>query len=550
MRATNSGLATGLGILSNSKVQGLLVIVILVIVALGVYSFPRPHVEKKLVVDFWYESSGHWPQSADQAVLYKTQLERTGLITVNLHAADWATFRKMQRVDENLPVFLVAWPPDYYDPDDYAILLNSRLDAFHTNYRNPEMDRLVEKSRVTLDSATRGQLYDQIQKMMVNDVPFVPIWQGDVFAVTKPEVRGVVIDMQLHMNYWPIECPRDTLIVGTTDSVATNLDIVGGGGAFAAQVIKNTGATLVYVRPGSEGGPEDFVPGLATEWSASPDGLEWTFDLRQGVKFYDGTEFNATHVKYSFDRSLGLYLPISLQASLGYRDIIDNVEVTSKYEVVFHLKIPFAPFLSLMTCSASYIVNPELAPMDKEVEYVEGDARASNPNDLGPYVLTSWIRKSGKDYQIQYEANPNYWNSTGGYPKTKHIVFRCYSDSTALALAMKAGDIDMAFRQIEVADIKEFESDPNMKVWRFTAAFVEFICFQHNIAPFDNPKVRQAIAAALNREELVDTVFLGQAEPLYSVIPNGMIFHQDTYKILGDGNISLAVSILKELGYG
>ena len=312
----------------------------------------------------------------------------------------------------------------------------------------------------------------------------------------------------------------------------------------------NTGAALVYIRPGSQAGPEDFVPGLATRWSVSPDGLEWTFDLRQGVKFYDGPELNATHVKYSFDRSLSLYLPTGLQAILGYKDIIESIDVSSKYQILFHLKIPFAPFLPLMTCYASYIVNPKLAPMDRAVEYADGDARASNPNDLGPYVLTSWTRKSGKDYQIQYDVNPNYWNSTGGYPKTKHIVVKCYSDSTSLALAMKAGDIDMAYRQLEAADIRGFESDPTVKVWRGRGADIQFICFQENIPPFDNPKVRQAIAAALDRRELVDTVFLGQVEPLYSVIPNGMIFHQDAYKKLGDGNISLAVSMLKELGYG
>jgi peptide/nickel transport system substrate-binding protein len=292
------------------------------------------------------------------------------------------------------------------------------------------------------------------------------------------------------------------------------------------------------------------MPGLATKWSASSDGLTWTFDLRQGVKFSDGTEFDASAVKYSFDRSLSLYLPDSSQAGIGYKDIIDSVEVKSKYQVVFHLKIPFAPFLSLMAFQGSYIVNPKYAPMDKAVNYVEGDARASNPNDLGPYLLTSWTRKAGKDYEMRYDVNPNYWGIADGYPKTKHIITRFYSDATALALAMRSGDIDMAFRQIAATDIKTFQTDPKVRVWEGTGAFIQYICFQEKIPPFDNPKVRQAIAAALNRKELVDTVFLGQAVPLYSMIPNGMAFHKDAYKDLGDANISLTVKILQDLGYG
>ena len=529
--------------------QGFLIIAILVIVsALGAYYYSSPQPKRELLVDLWYESSGHYPQSEDQAVLIKTQLERTGIVTVNLHGADWASYRK-NRAAETMPVYLTGWPPDYLDPDDYVLIMNSKLDPYHTNYRNPEMDGLITQARVAWDPATRNQLYEQIQKIMVDEAPIVPVWQGTSWAVTAPDVRGVALDMAGYLRYWLIESPRDTLVIGTTDSVATNIDVAEAD-YFGTHVIMNTGAALVYIKPGSGANPEDFVPGLATRWSASPDGLVWTLDLRQGVKFYDGTEFDATHVKYSFDRSMALYLPLSLQVVIGYKEIIDRVEVTSKYQVVFHLKIPFAPFLSLMASPGSFIVNPKLAPMDRSVSYVEGDARASNPNDLGPYVLTSWIRKAGKDYEMRYDANPNYWGTTDGYPKTRHIVLRFYSDATALALAVKSGDIDIAYRQLTAPDIKNFQTDPTVRVWEGAGAYIMFLCFQEKIPPFDNPKVRQAIAAALDRKELVDTVFLGQAEPLYSIIPSGMAFHQEAFKTLGDANISLTVSLLQELGYG
>jgi peptide/nickel transport system substrate-binding protein len=352
------------------------------------------------------------------------------------------------------------------------------------------------------------------------------------------------------MDYWLIESPRDTLIVGTTDSIDTSLDPAEGYTYLDNNVMQNVGAGLVYIKPGSPAGPDDFEPGLATSWSASSDGLTWTFNLRQGVKFSDGKEFDADSVKYSFDRSMGLALPDGAQVGIGYMDIIDKVEVTSKYQVVFHLKFAFSPFLSLMAFQPSFIVNPKYAPMDQAVYYVEGNARASNPNDLGPYLLTSWDRRGGKEYEMRFDVNPNYWGLKDGYPKTKHVIMRFYADTTALALAMQSGDVDMAYRQIGSTDTKSFMTKPNVKVWQGPGTTIQYLCFNVKDPRYADPKVRQAIAAALDRKELVDTVFLGLAKPLYSMIPDGMAFHEDAFKTLGDANITLTVSILQELGYG
>jgi peptide/nickel transport system substrate-binding protein len=195
------------------------------------------------------------------------------------------------------------------------------------------------------------------------------------------------------------------------------------------------------------------------------------------------------------------------------------------------------------------MVNPKLAPNTpgQAVQYVDGDAKASNPNDFGPYMLTEWSRKAGKDYEMKLDANPNYFDAAN--VKNKHIIIKFYSDATALALAIKSGDIDMAFRQLTATDIKSMQSDSSLKVWEGTGAFIQYVCFQEKMAPFDNAKFRQAFAAALNRQELVDTVFLGQAKPLYSMIPTGMAFHEDAYKTLGDANTTPLVTMLQEMGY-
>jgi len=242
-------------------------------------------------------------------------------------------------------------------------------------------------------------------------------------------------------------------------------------------------------------------------------------------------------------------MPDGPQVGLGYADIIASVEVTGLYQVVFHLKHPFAPFLALMAFSGSSIVNPKLAPntAGQAVQYAEGDARAGNPNDLGPYLLTEWSRKAGKDYEMKLDANPYYFNAAN--VKAQHVILKFYSDATALSLAIKSGDIDMAFRQLSSTDIQSMQSDSSVKVWEGTGAFIQYICFQEKMAPFDNAQFRQAFAQAIDRKELTQTVFLGQANPLYSMIPNGMAFQTDAYKTIGDANQAPLISMLQGMGY-
>ncbi|MEM3523666.1 MAG: ABC transporter substrate-binding protein [Thermoproteota archaeon] len=346
----------------------------------------------------------------------------------------------------------------------------------------------------------------------------------------------------------PVE-EESLLIMGTTDSVESCLDPARAYDFFGWEIIQSLGSGLVEYRPGATGAPGDIVPALATSWSVSEDGKVWTFNLRQGVKFDDGTEFNATHVKYTFDRGISIADEDGPFVGIGYGDIIENVTVVSKYVVKFHLKIPFSAFLSLLACQASYIVDPKYAPFDAVVEYKEGNPRGSHPMGLGPYVLTKWERVAGKDTEMRLEANPNYWNATGGYPKTKTIIIKFYADSAGLALAIDAGEIDIAFRQLSATDINNLKTKTHLKVWEGTGAFIQYLVLQTKRPPFDNPKIRQAVAAAINRTAIVETVFLGQVQKLYSMIPVGMFGYKNAFLKLGDPNYALTRELLSQLGY-
>jgi peptide/nickel transport system substrate-binding protein len=153
---------------------------------------------------------------------------------------------------------------------------------------------------------------------------------------------------------------------------------------------------------------------------------------------------------------------------------------------------------------------------------------------LGPYNLKSWTRVAGKDTEMTLEANPLYWNAGAGYPKTKTIVISFYADSPGLAMAITAGDVDVAFRQLSTNDITTMKTNTDLKVWEGTGAFIQYLCMQEKYAPFDNPTIRGAVAAAINRTTIVQTVFQGQAQKLYSMIPIGMFGHSDAFQAFGD----------------
>lgn len=348
---------------------------------------------------------------------------------------------------------------------------------------------------------------------------------------------------------------KDTLVMGTTDSVETTLDPANAYDYFGWEIIRSLGSGLVDYRPGATG-PSDIIPDLATNWSTSSDGLQWTFTLRQGVKYDDGTVFNATHVKYTFDRNMGINDSNGPFVGIGFSDIIQDVTVVDTYIVRFDLKIPFSPFLSLIAGQECVMVDPKYAPMhgtswttSDVINYTAGDGRASNPMGLGPYTLGNWTRVAGKDSQMTLVANPNYWNASAGIPKTKKIIIDFYADSTGLSLAITAGEIDIAFRQLGVTDINTMKNNANLKVWTGTGAFIQYLCFQEKYAPFNETAIRQAVGAAINRTALVNTVFQGQAQNLYSLIPIGMAGHTDAFQSLGDPNYTRTQELLAPFGY-
>ena len=344
----------------------------------------------------------------------------------------------------------------------------------------------------------------------------------------------------------PVMTP-DVIIFGTTDSVEASLDPAQSYDYFGWEIITALGQGLVEIVPGSSAGADDIRGALASSWTVSTDKKTWDFTLRQGLIYADGKPFNASCVKWAFDRNIDMALEDGPQLNMGYGDIIDSVEVTGDYTVRFNLKIAFAPFLQLMSCAASYITHPDYKDDTDYVHYDETDGAGSHPNGLGPYLLSNWTRSGGTDVLMRLDANPNYWNAS--LPRTQTIIIQFFSTDTALAAALTSGEVDIAYRHLTPAQVNTFRTNANFKVWEGVGASIQYLLFQQRTYPYNETLIRQGIAAALNRTNIATTVFEGTVDPLYSVIPAGMAYHRPSFEVYGEANYTFTQECLEVYGY-
>jgi peptide/nickel transport system substrate-binding protein len=167
--------------------------------ALEAYGYDE---NNKLVVELYYESSGHYPSSAEQAAVYKSDLEASGVITVNLNSAEWPTYRE-QRNAGTMDVFIYGWYPDYIDPDNYAFLpFASWLNlGFNSTHGGVEQNALwVEGRSVPADE--REAVYFELQDLQAEECSCIPLWQGKTNCVAKPNVKGIVLDITVNWRHW------------------------------------------------------------------------------------------------------------------------------------------------------------------------------------------------------------------------------------------------------------------------------------------------------------------------------------------------------------
>ncbi len=317
---------------------------------------------------------------------------------------------------------------------------------------------------------------------------------------------------------------KNVIVIGVTDKV-TDMDPANAYDFMTWEVLSNVMEGLVKYKPGTL----QIEPALAVNWTVKGNGTIWIFKLRKGLKFADGTPLTAQNVVWSIKR----VMRIKGDPSWLVCDFVKDVKALDNYTVVFYLKKPISYFLALLTDPPYFPVNPKYPP-DK----IASDATWGG---AGPYKIAKFIR----DQEIVLVPNPYYYG-----PKPNNtIIIRFYKDAATLRLALQNGEVDIAWRTLLPADIKFFEKQPGYKVVEVPGSFIRYIVLNCNMTPTSNKLVRQALAAAINRTEIIQKALMGAGEPLYSLIPTTMSAYKPVFKRYGDGNIALARKLLEEAGY-
>lgn len=248
-------------------------------------------------------------------------------------------------------------------------------------------------------------------------------------------------------------------------------------------------------------------PSLATSWEVSADGLSYTFHLQEGVKFHDGTDFNADAVKFNIDRQIPpLVTPDMAYGSFVYGSVKD-VEVVDDYTVKINLTAPNTAFLAnLAMVMAAPIVSPK-ALQDNNNSVME------NPVGTGPYKFVSWA----KDENIVLVRNDEYW---GTKALAKNVIFKFIKDNSARVVALNNGEADM-IDGIDATVVDQITGAGN-QIFKAGGMNINYMAYNTSRAPFNDANLRKAVSQAINVPELVESLYQGYSEPATSILPTFM----------------------------
>ena len=246
-------------------------------------------------------------------------------------------------------------------------------------------------------------------------------------------------------------------------------------------------------------GTLEVEPGLAESWTISDDGTEYTFKLRPGVKFHDGTDLNAEAVKFNFDRMLKEDHPYHDTGPFPLSFFFGAVEDTSVVDdltVKFKLNAPYAPFLSNLAYPTGLIVSPA-AVMEHGKDY------GRNPVGSGPFKFGEW--KSNE--RVVVGRNDDYWGEKAG---TEAVVFRPITDANTRVAEMLAGGIDLMV-EVPPTSLSQFQGN-EFSVTEQAGPHVWFLILNLKEGPFADKRVRQAANYAINKSAIVNDVLEGTAD--------------------------------------
>jgi peptide/nickel transport system substrate-binding protein len=323
-----------------------------------------------------------------------------------------------------------------------------------------------------------------------------------------------------------------TVVIGTT-AMIDSLDPADSYTLPAWEVFINTNLGLMSFEPGTT----DLVPGVAADYpDISEDRRTYTFYIEPGWTYPDGTELVAGDFVRSVNRALTLEGAVSGLVTT----YVERVEAPDDQTVIFHLAAPRSDFPQIVT-GVPYMPAPEGAYPDDALNQFPETVYGVGPWQIVEYDI---------EEQVVLERNPNY---KPGFPERApdRVILRHFQDSTTLALAVDADEVDIAWRTLGPGEIKQLSMADDLTTHSVGGGHIRYLVPTHTLEPFDDRNVRQALAYLVDREEIVDRVYQGTVEPLYSQVPPGFLGAGEAFLDLYGtaSNLDAARELLSVSGY-
>ena len=319
----------------------------------------------------------------------------------------------------------------------------------------------------------------------------------EVLMLNVARVLAAVMAVLLLASPGAAQIARDAVVIGM-EAEPPGLDPGQALGLHTLRVTHELFETLVAT-------PEDsteVVPGLAESWSTAADGLAWTFKLRRGVRFHDGTPLDAAAVKFTFDRVIDPSHPHAKSGKWsfvsGYLSSVKSVDVVDPLTVRLNLKYPTASLPALLALPNCAIVSPSAFAKDPA-------GFDSRPVGSGRYRFDTWERGS----RLVLKRNDDYWGAKG---KPATLVYRAIPDATTRVTELLTGGVDLIL-PIPPDFLDKLEKNPQITVHRKTGLTVWYVGFNVDKKPFTDRRVRQAFNHAVNKDAIVRDILRGTGVP-------------------------------------
>lgn len=267
-----------------------------------------------------------------------------------------------------------------------------------------------------------------------------------------------------------------------------------------------------------DGASTEVKPMLAKSWDVSPDGIVYTFHLRDDVKFHDGTPFTAEAVKYSFIRAI----KVGKSAAGIFSGVADenSFAVVDDHTFKVTLQKPYAPFVMSLGTVYANIINPKLK--EQEGDDLGQKFLADHDMGSGPFKLESWDRGQ----KLVLAANDAYW---GGAPKLKKVNILIVPEASTARLMLEKGEVDQLDNTMISPDVtKEMDGKNGIVIEKSPGYQIDTLSMNVEKPPFNNPDIRQAISYAINYDNIINNIYFGDAIRVPGIVPEGMFgFNKD-----------------------